>query len=573
MVRSLFVPLALSALLTSALAAPATSYATVEGFDSIPSGWEQVAPASPTKVLNLRLSLAPANTDNFLNTVLGLSTPGQASYGQFLSPEQLQDLIAPASTASNAVTSWLTEQALSANAIQNNGNWLAFQLSVEQAENLLQAKFYDYKSTTTGEVRTLTLRYSVPNSLTGFIETIQPTTDFSEVQGLPQIQAYGLDLSNLSTLATGAPSSCNTQITPACLQSLYGLPTASVGKSNRGIAVPGFINEYANYADLSLFLKQFRPDLNPPPSFTVASVDGGLNDQSQPGVEANLDIQYTVGLANGIETTFISSGLSTVQGFLDVISYVANLPNPPTVMSLSYGFNENALTASNANSICNAFAQLGARGVSVIVASGDGGVAGSRPSNSCTAFVPTFPASCPYVTTVGATAGVPETGSTISAGGFSNLFSRPLYQELAVNGYLLGLQSQYSGRFNASGRGYPDVAAQGEKIVIELGGSPALVDGTRYASILYFDSRSDMTNLDGSASAPIFASTIALLNSQRLVPLGFLNPWLYLESGVLNDVTTGSNPGCSTSGFPAAAGWDPVTGLGTPNFAKMQLLI
>jgi tripeptidyl-peptidase-1 len=97
----------------------------------------------------------------------------------------------------------------------------------------------------------------------------------------------------LSTEATSA--ACNTQITPACLQSLYGLPTASVSKSSPGIAVPGFINEYANYADLSLFLQQFRPDLNPPPSFTVASVDGGLDDQSEPGVEANLDIQYTVG--------------------------------------------------------------------------------------------------------------------------------------------------------------------------------------------------------------------------------------------------------------------------------------
>lgn len=489
MVRSLLVPLALSVLLNSALAAPATSYVTVEGFNSIPSGWEQVAPASPTKVLNLRLSLAPANTDKFLNTVLDLSTPGHASYGDFLSPEGLQNLIAPASTAPTAVTSWLIGQALSANAIQNNGNWLALQLSVEQAENLLQTKFHDYKSTTTGEVRTLTLQYSVPTSLIGVLETMQPTTDFSEVQGLPQIQAYGPDLSNLSTVSTEVTlSECNTQITPACLQSLYGLPTARVGKSSPGIAVPGFINEYANYNDLSLFLTQFRPDLNPPPSFTAAYVDGGLNDQSQPGVEANLDIQYTVGLANGIETIFISSGLSTVQGFLDVISYVANLATPPTVLSLSYGFNENTLTTSNANSICNAFAQLGARGVSVIVASGDGGVAGSRPSNSCTTFVPTFPASCPYITSVGATAGVPETGSTLSAGGFSNLFSRPVYQEPAVNAYLIGLQSEYSGRFSANGRGYPDVAAQGEKIVIELSGSTALVDGTRFVSLLGFDS-------------------------------------------------------------------------------------
>lgn len=567
MVRSLFIPLALSALVSSALAAPATSYAIVEGFNSVPSGWEQVAPASPTKVLNLRLSLAPANTENFLNTVLDLSTPGHASYGDFLSPGALQDLIAPASTASDAVTSWL-DQTLTGKAIQNNGNWLALQLSVEQAENLLQTKFYEYKSTMTGELRTLTLDYSVPTSLTEFIETIQPTTDFSQVQGLPQIQAYGPDLSNLTIEATS--SECSTQITPACLQSLYGLPTASVSKSSPGIAVPGFINEYANYNDLGLFLKQFRPDLNPPPSFTVASVDGGLNDQSQPGVEANLDIQYTVGLANGVETTFISSGLSTVQGFLDVISYVANLATPPTVLSLSYGFDENTLSTRNANSICNAFAQLGARGVSVIVASGDGGVAGSRPSNSCTSFVPTFPASCPYITSVGATAGVPETGSTLSAGGFSNLFSRPVYQELAVEAYLAGLQSEYSGRFNANGRGYPDVAAQGERIVIELSGSGALVDGTRYDD---YNPRCNKTNLGDSASAPIFASAIALLNSQRLVPLGFLNPWLYLESAVLNDISTGNNPGCSTSGFPAAAGWDPVTGLGSPNFEKMQLLI
>ena len=37
-----------------------------------------------------------------------------------------------------------------------------------------------------------------------------------------------------------------------------------------------------------------------------------------------------------------------------------------------------------------------------------------------------------------------------------------------------------------------------------------------------------------------------------------------------NDVTNGTNPACSTQGFNAAPGWDPVTGLGTPNFAKLR---
>jgi tripeptidyl-peptidase-1 len=34
-------------------------------------------------------------------------------------------------------------------------------------------------------------------------------------------------------------------------------------------------------------------------------------------------------------------------------------------------------------------------------------------------------------------------------------------------------------------------------------------------------------------------------------------------------ITSGSNPGCGTNGFSAVAGWDPVTGLGTPIYSKL----
>jgi tripeptidyl-peptidase-1 len=74
-----------------------------------------------------------------------------------------------------------------------------------------------------------------------------------------------------------------------------------------------------------------------------------------------------------------------------------------------------------------------------------------------------------------------------------------------------------------------------------------------------------------SCSTPIFASVIALLNDRLMSagqpPLGFLNPSLYLNaSAALNDIIEGSNPGCGTDGFSAIVGWDPVTGLGSPNF-------
>ena len=51
--------------------------------------------------------------------------------------------------------------------------------------------------------------------------------------------------------------------------------------------------------------------------------------------------------------------------------------------------------------------------------------------------------------------------------------------------------------------------------------------------------------------------------------LGLLNPFLYQNPTAFNDITQGNNPGCGTSGFEAAKGWDPVTGLGTPKFGQL----
>lgn len=53
-------------------------------------------------------------------------------------------------------------------------------------------------------------------------------------------------------------------------------------------------------------------------------------------------------------------------------------------------------------------------------------------------------------------------------------------------------------------------------------------------------------------------------------PIGFLNNILYAHPEIFNDITTGTNPGCGVKGFSAVPGWDPVTGLGTPDFPKMR---
>lgn len=146
-----------------------------------------------------------------------------------------------------------------------------------------------------------------------------------------------------------APASCDSIVTPACLQDLYGIPsTMSTEQSKNGIGIAGYVGQYASDSDLTRFLTNLRPDLPASTNFTVLTVDGGDYSQnaSSAGTEASLDVQYTVGLASGVPVTFYSVGEDSsddLDGFLDLANYILAQDQPPTVFSTSYGFNEDTI--------------------------------------------------------------------------------------------------------------------------------------------------------------------------------------------------------------------------------------
>lgn len=80
-----------------------------------------------------------------------------------------------------------------------------------------------------------------------------------------------------------------------------------------------------------------------------------------------------------------------------------------------------------------------------------------------------------------------------------------------------------------------------------------------------------------SASCPVVAAIFAKLNSVRLTankpPLGFLNPFIYQNAASFQDVVHGSNPGTGFKGFKAIKGWDPATGVGTPDYSKLEEVV
>jgi len=330
--------------------------------------------------------------------------------------------------------------------------------------------------------------------------------------------------------------------------------------------------------DLSSFQSQFKL-----PDQAVATIIGpntplicALNPNHC--VEANLDVQYIMAVAQGAPTTFWAMGTVTGDVFMDWIVAVSNTSNPPLVHSISYGSVESQNDPTSMNKFSTVAQTLGTRGITVMVASGDDGVANyiARSNKADCGFNPSYPASVPFVTAVGATQG-PEDGNAevmcssdtngliTSGGGFSTVFDTPSYQSTVVSSYLAnGPKLPPSPMFNGKGRGYPDVAAMGHNYLEVISGKTYQVSGT-------------------SAASPVFAGVVSLVNGLRLkagkASLGFLNPALYsLDSSVFNDITSGTNnccagePGsivCCQYGFTASTGWDPTTGNGSPNFGKL----
>ncbi|KAI1785024.1 family S53 protease [Ganoderma leucocontextum] len=517
----------------------------------VPSGFSHTGSADPNQTLKLRLALVQGNVAELERKLYDVSTPSSSNYGKHLSKSE---------GSIDAVNGWLKENGITAKTISATGDWLSFEVPVSKANELFDAEFSVFKHDDTGMEAVRTLSYSIPAELQGHLDLVHPTVTFPNPKGqLPVFQTPVHSTSSVQNFSTRAvPSSCSHSITPTCLQAIYNIPSDAATQSSNRLAVTGYLEEYAKQDDLATFLNEYRTGIPSDTTFTLQTLDGGSNSQHMPGVEANLDIQYTVGLATGVPTVFISVGDyfqdGDLEGFLDVVNFLLGEDAPPSVMTTSYGQNENTISRRLAQHLCNAYAQLGARGVSILFASGDGGVTGSQP-DSCSKFVATFPSGCPYITSVGATQGVPETAADFSSGGFSNYFGIPDYQSSAVSGYLSALGSQNKGKYNATGRGFPDVATQSVNFEVVVDGDIDGVSGT-------------------STASPTFASIVALLNDRLIAagksPLGFLNPFLYSTgASAFNDITSGSNPGCNTKGFPAKEGWDPVTGLGTPDFVKL----
>uniref|UniRef100_M4BFP3 subtilisin n=1 Tax=Hyaloperonospora arabidopsidis (strain Emoy2) TaxID=559515 RepID=M4BFP3_HYAAE len=553
--------------------------------------------ADPEHVVPLIIGVFPGDFDALEREFYVVSDPTQPQYGQYLIQEQADVLSCPVDGALDAVRDWVADCSHDENGgtFLPTSNLYKVPMKVKHIERLLNTELYHYEAKRTDAKSPLKQR-----RLMRATSALSVPEHLEDVVSFLSVNTHPLGLRALGVASSQHVAEMDDESEGGTLETIrrtYGIPDGLVATNPSNMqCVSSFFNESYDPEDLSTFFEQFLPGEDVP---RIIEKGSRVNQPEQASTEASLDVQYLTGVCRNA-TTFVwtmngsNPYSSEDEPFVEFAEEVLALENPPLVISISYADDEEHIfdvSPGYARTLDILLIKMGLRGITVLIASGDDGVTGLRPEfmkipveDMCEQSGPEWPSSSPYITTVGATmlltgvreaikpfyrtkeevvCSVEDGGIITSGGGFSNIYPMPDYQRTAVERYLTTRDIPAApGFFNASGRAYPDVSALGKRFQVYMNGHLASVSGT-------------------SASTPVMGAMVTLWNDARLnagkSPLGFINPLLYYlaETHVdaFHDVVVGNNGAARgktdpcENAFSAAAGWDAVSGVGTPNFS------
>jgi subtilase family serine protease len=387
--------------------------------------------------------------------------------------------------------------------------------------------------------------------------------------------------------ANGCPSdlqlggSC---LSPQALRAAYGvdklIQQGITGKGQTIVDVVSFGSPTLQ-ADMDVFDKTFglpATTIKVVAPLGTTPVNTCTQEMSSWAGETTLDVQIIHAIAPDANIVVLTSPVDETEGtiglpeFLKLEQYAVD-HQLGYVFSQSWSASEATLADAAGQAEVKTFSDyyktITGQGYTILTASGDNGATDiggiTDPCKTSAQPIATsrtvgFPADVPWVTTVGGTTldtsgqSIAESAWSGSGGGVSKFFAEPsAQQELPGT-----IQSLLGGK-----RGLPDVAADAD---------PAT------GMAFYVDGHWDLAG-GTSASTPLWAGIVALADQQAGHPLGDINPALYklgaasTAANDFRDVTDGDNnadaQGTPVPGFPAAAGWDPVTGWGAPLADKL----
>ena len=533
--------------------------------------------------------------------------PSSSNYHKWLTPEQYASRFGLSQSDVAKAAAWLRSQGFSIAEIARGRTYIAFNGTAARVEAAFHTEIHQYLVNGEWHFANATEPF-IPAALAGVVSGISSLHNFSPKPRLVRPKP------RVTSSVTG-----NHLMQPADFATIYnltGLYNSGIDGTGQTIAVAGqtdlVTDNNGNFSDIVTFRQ--NSGLSTPPNLVVQLVSSDPGIVSADLDEANLDVEWSGGVAKNANIVLVIGNANTGGGAFDALQYAVSNDLAP-VISISYGTCEPHLDSATQSLLTSAGQQANAQGQTIVAPSGDRGAADCDSGASATSGLSVeFPSSMPYVTSAGGSqfngdtanstspcvateywsggqCAVQDTSATAlsyipemawndtandgslaaGGGGMSILFTQPSWQA--------GLATITNGM-----RGVPDISlsasADHDGYLVCSQGSCSC--GFRNSCIINDNTTQGSFDVFGgtSASAPAFAAIVALINQKTGGPQGNVNRALYslatTTPSAFHDITTGNNivpctagtKDCPTSapyqiGYSAGPGYDLATGLGS----------
>jgi uncharacterized membrane protein len=495
--------------------------------------------------------------------------PNSVYYHRWLTPEEYGERFGLSVADLATVENWLLQHGFEIEEVADNRRSITFHGSAAQVSEAFSTEIHRYN--VNGSVHYANASTpQIPAAMAGVVGGVVSLHNFESAPQL--VPAKVSPQYTTGTLHYMAPGDFATIYNAA---SLY---TSGVDGSGESIAVIARSN--LKLSDVRTFRTNFGLAANDP-AIVLTGSDPGTSNTSDL-YEVSLDTEWAGAVARKAAVkVVVSASTNTSDGIFLSAQYAVN-KNVAPIITLSYGSCEASLGTTGNAFFNTLWQQAAAQGISVFVSAGDSGAAGcdsdsaskatggkainglcSSPYSTCvggTMFTDTSSPSSYWGTTntsyASALSYIPEvawnessTGLWATGGGVSTIYSKPSWQNVT------GVPSDGM-------RDVPDVslsASSHDSYLVYVNGGLGAVGGT-------------------SAATPSFAGIMALVLQSTGATQGNANAKLYAmaaeqyaygSTAPFHDITSGNNSVPGVIGYSAGTGYDPVTGLGSVDAAKL----
>jgi subtilase family serine protease len=535
-----------------------------------------VEPDAPMERMTLALRLRPGAPDRLAALLARQQEPSSAQYHRWLTPEEFgREFGAPDADLALALA-WLRERGFQVEAVARGRTWINFSGTVAQVERAFHTEIRLFE--VEGRLhQSNATEIALPASIARIAHGVVSLSDFHSRSAYVRATTAASDSAEPVPLYTGFP--CTHCLAPADFATIYNAgPLYAAGVTGQGVQIAIVSRTNIHPGDLPRFRSLFGLPANDARVIVNGADPGVVNPGEE--IEAELDVEWTGAVAPGAQIDLVvSRDTPTSDGIYASAQYIVDRNLAP-IVNVSFGLCEKFVGANPYDAL---WSQAAAQGQTVLVSSGDTGVAGCESSSAVTAVHgASVNAICSPIasTCVGGT----ELQDVADPAAYWAVGNDPATKRSALS-YIpeeaWNEEGRSCGALCASGGGAsmlfgkppwqqgPGVPADDHRYVPDV----ALETSTRVPYLAIVNGSSALTAFGGtSLSAPGFSGIMALVVAKTGGPLGNANPRLYQLAAeqygrggppIFHDATSGNNSVPGASGFASGPGYDAVTGLGS----------